>query len=129
MRKKRTSKFTVMKKNTSTSKKTTKKTVSVYRYAKGLRMTEGQMKNPDDYTARVCVAYDKNQEAKPYTYVLIGNHDHSNEHDIRRIYAKTTGIDYLDARIVLYETFVKRQKAEKEKKKAARRAARLAAGK
>ena len=113
MRKKRTSIYTIMKKNTSTSKKSTKKTVSVYRYAKGLRMTEGQMKNPDDYTARVCVAYDKNQEAKPYTYVLIGNHDHSNEHDIRRIYAKTTGINYLDARIILYDTFIKRTNAAK----------------
>lgn len=103
-----------MKKIKSTSRKSTKKTVSVYRYAKGLRMTEGQMKNPDDYTARVCVAYDKNNEAKPYTYVLIGNHDHSNEHDIRRIYAKTTGINYLDARIILYDTFIKRTNAAKE---------------
>lgn len=119
-------------------KETTKKTVKAYRYAKGLPMTEKQIKNPDEFTARVVVAYDKNtgcvprntkKGTTPYTYVLIGKHDHNNEHDIRRIYAKTTGIDYLDARIVLYETFVKRQKAEKEKKKASRRAARLAAGK
>ena len=72
----------------------------------------------------MCVAYDKNHSAKPYTYVLIGNHDHSNEHDIRRIYAKTTGINYLDARIILYETYVKRIAAAKENKKAARKAAR-----
>ena len=105
-----------------------KETIS-YRYAKGLRMTDSQIRNPQNYTSRVCVAFDKNwqtSKAKPYTYVLVGNHDHSNEHDIRRIYAKTTGIDYLDARIVLYETFVKRQKALKEEKKAARRAARNA---
>ena len=111
-----------MKKIKSTSRKSTKKTVSVYRYAKGLRMTEGQMKNPDDYTARVCVAYDKNHEAKPYTYVLIGNHDHSNEHDIRRIYAKTTGINYLDARIILYDTYIKRIEAQKAEQKAKRKA-------
>ena len=115
------------------SKKNLKKKETIsYRYAKGLRMTDSQIRNPQNYTSRVCVAFDKNwktSKVKPYTYVLVGNHDHSNEHDIRRIYAKTTGIDYLDARIVLYETFVKRQKAEKEKKKAARRAARLAAGK
>jgi phosphotransacetylase len=109
--------------------KNSKKETLSYRYAKGLRMTDKQIRNPEDFTSRVCVAYDKNHEAKPYTYVLIGNHDHSNEHDIRRIYAKTTGINYLDARIILYETYVKRIAAVKEAKKEARKAARRAKGK
>lgn len=80
---------------------------------KGLAMTADMMKNPQNYKNRVCVAYDSNRSATPYMYVLIGNHDHTNEHDIRRIYAKTTGINYLDARIILYDTFIKRTNAAK----------------
>ena len=41
-------------------------------------------------------------------YVLVGNHDQSNEHDIRKIYSKTTGTNYYDTRIILYSTYVKR---------------------
>lgn len=119
-------------KNMSKSKKeTTKKTVTAYRYAKGLPMTAKQIKNPDEFTARVVVAYDKNtgcvprntkKGTTPYTYVLIGNHDHNNEHDIRRIYAKTTRINYLDARIILYDTYIKRIEAQKAEHKAKRKA-------
>lgn len=119
-------------KNMSKSKKeTTKKTVKAYRYAKGLPMTAKQIKNPNKFTARVVVAYDKNtgcvpyntkNGTTPYTYVLIGNHDHNNEHDIRRIYAKTTRINYLDARIILYDTYIKRIEAQKAEQKAKRKA-------
>ena len=65
-------------------------------------------KNPENYKNRVCVAYDRRGNAKPYMYVLVGNHDHSNEHDIRKIYSKTTGTNYYDTRIILYSTYVKR---------------------
>lgn len=78
------------------------------RYSKGLKMTADMLRKPEDYTNRVCVAYDKNRTAKPYLYVLIGNHDHSNEHQIRKVYAKTVNIPYFDARIILYKTYVSR---------------------
>ena len=77
---------------------------------KGLAMTADMMKNPQNYKNRVCVAYDANKIATPYMYVLIGNHDHTNEHDIRRIYANTVGIEYFDTRVILYSTYVKRMK-------------------
>ena len=79
-----------------------------YLKKKGLAMTADMMKNPENYKNRVCVAYDRRGNAKPYMYVLVGNHDHSNEHDIRKIYSKTTGTNYYDTRIILYSTYVKR---------------------
>jgi hypothetical protein len=84
------------------------KTIKNYaRYSKGLKMTADMLRNPDTYTNRVCVAYDRNKEAKPYLYVLIGNHDHSNEHQIRQVYAKTVKIDNYDTRVILYKTYKK----------------------
>ena len=71
-------------------------------------MTADMMKNPENYKNRVCVAYVRRGNVKPYMYVLVWNHDHSNEHDIRKIYAKTTGTNYYDTRIILYSTYVKR---------------------
>lgn len=79
-----------------------------YLKKKGLAMTTDMIRHPENYKNRVCVAYDANGSAKPYMYVLVGNHDHSNEHDIRRIYAKTVGVDYFDTRVILYSTFVQR---------------------
>ena len=84
------------------------KTIKNYaRYSKGLKMSEDMLRNPDTYLNRVCVAYDRNKASKPYLYVLIGNHDHCNEHQIRKVYAKTVGISYLDARVILYKTYKK----------------------
>lgn len=76
-------------------------------------MTSDMMQNPENYKNRVCVAYDVKQNAKPYMYVMIGNHDHSNEHDIRKIYSQTVGVNYYDTRIILYSTYVKRVAAKK----------------
>ena len=90
-------------------KKKTAKTVKNYApYAKGLKMTADMLRNPDAYQNRVCVAYDKDRTKKPYLYVLIGKHDHTNEHQIRKVYAKTVGCNYMDTRILLYSTIVKR---------------------
>lgn len=91
------------------------KKTSTYQKKKGLAMTADMMRNPENYRNRVCVAYDKNGQAKPYMYVLIGNHDHTNEHEIRRIYGKTVGINYFDTRVILYSTYVSRAKAAKKK--------------
>jgi hypothetical protein len=90
------------------SKKTSKSVKNYAPYAKGLKMTADMLKNPDAYQNRVCVAYDKDRTKKPYLYVLIGKHDHSNEHQIRKVYAKTVGVPYYDTRILLYSTIVKR---------------------
>ena len=91
------------------TKKKTAKTVKNYApYAKGLKMTADMLRNPDAYQNRVCVAYDKDCTKKPYLYVLIGKHDHTNEHQIRKVYAKTVGCNYMDTRILLYSTIVKR---------------------
>ena len=91
------------------TKKKTAKTVKNYApYAKGLKMTSDMLRNPDAYQNRVCVAYDKDRTKKPYLYVLIGKHDHTNEHQIRKVYAKTVGCNYMDTRILLYSTIVKR---------------------
>ena len=91
------------------TKKKTAKTVKNYApYAKGLKMTADMLRNPDAYQNRVCVAYDKDRTKKPYLYVLIGKHDHTNEHQIRKVYAKTVGCNYMDPRILLYSTIVKR---------------------
>ena len=55
-------------------------------YSKGLEMTPAMLRNPGKFTNRVVVAYDKEKQTKPRVYVLIGNHDHTNEHQIRRAY-------------------------------------------
>ena len=95
------------------TKKKTAKTVKNYApYAKGLKMTADMLRNPDAYQNRVCVAYDKDRTKKPYLYVLIGKLDHTNEHQIRRVYAKTVGCNYMDTRILLYSTIVKRHQEE-----------------
>lgn len=93
--------FKIMRKKTKTIK-------NYARYSKGLKMTADMLRNPETYTNRVCVAYDKNRTSKPYLYVLIGNHDHSNEHQIRKVYAKTVNIPYYDTRVILYKTYAKR---------------------
>ena len=80
---------------------------------KGMAMTDDMLVNPENYRNRVCVAYDKNGSARPYVYVLVGNHDHSNEHSIRKVYAKTVGINYMDTRVILYSTYVKRALSKK----------------
>lgn len=74
-------------------------------YSKGLEMTAAMLRNPGKFTNRVVVAYDKNKTAKPRVYVLIGNHDHTNEHQIRRAYSKTVRINYMDSRVILYGTY------------------------
>ncbi len=87
---------------------TKKKKYNLARYSKGLKMTADMLRNPQDYQNRVCVAFDKEGRSKPYLYVLIGNHDHSNEHQIRKVYAKTAEIPYYDTRVILYKTYVER---------------------
>ena len=81
---------------------------------KGLSMTQDMINNPDKYRDRVCVAYDKDEVATPCLYVLMGSHDHTNEHVIRRAYAKTVGIDYFNTRVILYSTFKKRMKTNQK---------------
>ena len=88
-------------------KKKTKTIKNYARYSKGLKMTADMPHNPDTCAIRVCVAYDRNKEAKPYLYILIGNHDHSNEHKIRQVYAKAVNINYYDTRMILYDTYKK----------------------
>ena len=80
---------------------------------KGLRMSKDLQENPDKYKHRVCIAYDSTNQRNPYMYVLIGNHDHKNDHDIRKIYAKTTGTPYYATRLVLYSTYIKRVNKKK----------------
>lgn len=77
-------------------------------------MTSDMIQNPQNYKNRVCVAFDKNGRSQPYMYVLVGNHDHMNEHTIRRIYSKTTNTEYFDTRLVLYSTYVKRIESAKK---------------
>ena len=89
-----------------------KKVVYSTKYAKGLRMTADMKRNPEKYKNRVVVAYDRYERSEPYMYVLIGNHDHDNEHDIRKIYGKTTNIPYLDTRVILYSTYIARHKGK-----------------
>ena len=87
-------------------KKTTKSEKNyLVPYSKGLEMTAAMLRNPGKFTNRVVVAYDKNKQTKPRVYVLIGNHDHTNEHQIRRAYSKTVRINYLDSRVILYNTY------------------------
>lgn len=76
-------------------------------YSKGLEMTPAMLRNPGKFTNRVVVAYDKEKQTKPRVYVLIGNHDHINEHQIRRAYSKTVRINYLNSRVILYKTYVR----------------------
>lgn len=80
---------------------------------KGMEMSADMRANPGSYLTRACVAYDKDGLAEPRLYVMVGNHDHSNEHDIRKVYARSAGTNYYDARVVLYSTYAKRVERKK----------------
>ena len=75
---------------------------------KGLAMPSDMMQNPEKYKNRVCVAYDVEGKANPYMYVLVGSYTKQNEHDIRYLYTKTTGVKYFNTRVILWETYIER---------------------
>lgn len=75
---------------------------------KGLAMPADMMQNPEKYKNRVCVAYDVEGKANPYMYVLVGSYTKRNEHDIRYLYTKTTGVKYFNTRVILWETYIER---------------------
>lgn len=84
------------------------------RSRKGYRMPPEVLENPAAYRMRVVVAFDAHKRTLPYLYVLNGDRCHRTEHQIRRTYTQTTACPYLDTRVILYETFVKRAEDNKE---------------
>lgn len=75
---------------------------------KGFVMEIDEIKNPENYKNRIVVAYDAKNNASPRKYILLGVHNHNNEHLIRRMYSKTVGTNYYDSRVVLLSTYTKR---------------------
>jgi hypothetical protein len=76
---------------------------------KGMSMTDSMLDHPERYNNRICVAYDKNKTSRPKMYILVGTHDHSNEHELRKLYAESNRINYFDTRVILYNTFITRR--------------------
>lgn len=77
-------------------------------FVKGFAMEHDEISNPSKYRNRIVVAYDAKENKTPRKYILTGIHDHANEHLIRRMYAKAVNSNYLNTRVVLLETYVKR---------------------
>lgn len=75
---------------------------------KGFVMDIDEIINPENYNNRIVVAYDAKKNAVPRKYILLGMHNHVNEHLIRKMYSKSTGINYYDSRVVLLSTYTKR---------------------
>lgn len=77
-------------------------------FVKGFAMKTDEANNPSKYRNRIVVAFDSKNRKEPRKYILTGQHDHENEHIIRRMYAKTSNINYYDTRVVLLDTYIKR---------------------
>lgn len=75
---------------------------------KGFVMELDEIRNPENYKNRIVVAFDANNQGTPRKYILLGHHNHENEHLIRRMYSKSTGVNYYDTRVVLLSTYTKR---------------------
>lgn len=83
-----------------------KNTTDVYRASNLVTIEE--IRNENENSNRIVVAFDCNGFGKPRKYVLYGNPTHKNINQIRRMYEVDENVKYAAIRVVLYDTYINR---------------------